>query len=97
MFKKMIAKVREDYSYWCWCESCLAEYERKPAPKTTPMRYAVAFMRYFMWSFIPHCVWGTICKIKGHDWHEDGYCGPDSGAIDMECKRCGESHHHQLY
>lgn len=38
-----------------------------------------------------------ICKVRGHEWIEDGYAGPDSGAMYMSCSRCGESHTHILY
>jgi len=38
-----------------------------------------------------------ICLRYGHDLVDEGYAGPDSGAIDMVCKRCGWSSHVQLY
>lgn len=37
------------------------------------------------------------CRREGHDLIDEGYAGPDSGAIDMTCVRCGYSYHHQLY
>lgn len=37
------------------------------------------------------------CRFSGHDLEDNGYAGPDSGAIHMDCKRCGMSWHTQLY
>lgn len=31
------------------------------------------------------------CKVIGHDLHDDGWAGPDSGCIDVNCHRCGWS------
>ena len=47
-----------------------------------------------VWSRILH---NTVCKQYGHDLEDNGYAGPDSGAIDMYCHRCGGSWHTQLY
>lgn len=30
-----------------------------------------------------------VCFIYGHDLHDDGFAGPDSGCIDINCHRCG--------
>lgn len=38
-----------------------------------------------------------ICDRRGHDLEDYGYAGPDSGAIDMHCHRCGKNWHEQLY
>lgn len=37
------------------------------------------------------------CEVHGHDFEDHGYAEPDSGAIDLDCRRCGFSVHHQLY
>lgn len=37
------------------------------------------------------------CNWQGHDWEENGYANPDSGAIVMDCKRCGYHVSHTLY
>lgn len=29
------------------------------------------------------------CRISGHDLVDEGFAGPDSGCIEMVCKRCG--------
>lgn len=29
------------------------------------------------------------CNVVGHDIVDEGYAGPDSGCIDLVCKRCG--------
>ena len=45
-----------------------------------------------IWLFI--CYWvmfNTVCRIKGHDLVDEGYATPDSGCINMSCKRCGYS------
>ncbi len=39
-----------------------------------------------------------VCKIKGHDLVDNGYATPDSGCIQMDCRRCGYSYPtHWLY
>lgn len=37
------------------------------------------------------------CRILGHDFEDEGYANPDSGAIIMVCQRCGLTHRHRLY
>lgn len=39
----------------------------------------------------------AICTVRGHDWEDQSSAGPDSGDVTVECKRCGEFHHTQLY
>lgn len=39
----------------------------------------------------------VICRIKGHEWVDESYGGPESGAMAGRCERCGHSFHHQLY
>ena len=39
----------------------------------------------------------VTCRIKGHEWVDDSYGGPESGAMSGHCERCGHSFHHQLY
>lgn len=31
----------------------------------------------------------TQCLVVGHDLVDEGHAGPDSGCIDLSCKRCG--------
>ena len=39
-----------------------------------------------------------ICKRVGHNMEDTGsYGGPDSGCIDLTCRRCGYNFHHILY
>jgi hypothetical protein len=33
-----------------------------------------------------------LCKFKGHKWQDEGNVTPESGYIEMCCKRCGYSH-----
>jgi hypothetical protein len=37
------------------------------------------------------------CEVDGHDWLDQSSAGPDSGSIDLVCRRCGESVHTTLY
>lgn len=37
------------------------------------------------------------CATEGHRIVDNSYGGPDSGCIDLECRRCGWSHHVTLY
>jgi hypothetical protein len=34
---------------------------------------------------------GAVCALLGHAWIDNGFGGPDSGCIEMECTRCGFS------
>jgi len=39
-----------------------------------------------------------VCKIKGHDLEDRGCATPETGYIDMTCRRCGFSYpRHILY
>lgn len=37
------------------------------------------------------------CERLGHDWDYSADIGPDSGSEDIDCKRCGLSHHINYY
>lgn len=39
----------------------------------------------------------TICHKYGHNLVEEGYANPDSGYIEMTCKRCHKEWHQTLY
>lgn len=48
------------------------------------------FLILICWGWIYHyCIAVPLCKIKDHDWEDEGYASPDSGCIDMVCQRCG--------
>ena len=51
----------------------------------------------YIWTDIKDRISPIICRFFGHDWMEDGYAGPDSGWMSMDCRRCGKSHYHTLY
>lgn len=38
-----------------------------------------------------------ICDREGHKIQDNGYGGPDSGCVHLDCLRCGWSHHVTLY
>lgn len=38
-----------------------------------------------------------ICEKEGHDWVDNSYGGPESGCVDLECRRCHQSHYQTLY
>lgn len=46
---------------------------------------------------IRYYIAAIICKIKGHDWKDNSYAGPESGYMGVECKRCGLSSGSHLY
>ena len=33
----------------------------------------------------------VVCQVRGHDLVDEGYGNPESGCIDVCCKRCGWS------
>jgi hypothetical protein len=37
------------------------------------------------------------CKIIGHNFQVNEYGGPETGGVDWECTRCGQSGHHTYY
>ena len=39
----------------------------------------------------------TVCRIKGHDWEDTSYGGPNRGYESGHCNRCGWSFHHTMY
>ena len=43
----------------------------------------------WMWSGVKMLFLRIVCRIYGHDWEDLGYATPESGCIDMVCKRCG--------
>ncbi len=49
--------------------------------------------RGFVWYCIRETVMWQIrklvCRIKGHDFVDTSYATPDTGAMGMECQRCG--------
>lgn len=38
-----------------------------------------------------------VCVVKNHDWVDDSYGGPDSGADGGHCARCGYSFYVRMY
>ena len=38
-----------------------------------------------------------ICEWQGHELVDEGYAGPDSGCIDIVCRRCGWNYRKTLY
>ena len=63
-------------------------------PESTPL------CAYYLQEFIlgvSSNVDRLICDKFGHKYVDYGHAGPDSGPIDLECSRCGYSHHEQLY
>lgn len=33
----------------------------------------------------------ALCRLLGHRLEDDGHAGPESGCIDLQCRRCGWS------
>ncbi len=81
-FKKLWAELKDEYGF-----ALCFEYPRNRMRAV--MDVAMVFLRHFIQS-LP-------CRWKGHAWEDHGYAGPESGAIDMECSRCGKCFHVQLY
>lgn len=39
-----------------------------------------------------------VCRVRGHDFADDGFGGPECGCIDIRCQRCGFGYgRHWLY
>ena len=77
----------EESKMYAWCDSTLVQWPG--------WRIKLAAVKYFLtpdWTF--KRVW---CRITDHKWVDEGYAGPDSGAIVMVCQRCDETHCTQLY
>jgi hypothetical protein len=32
-----------------------------------------------------------LCRMRGHELYDDGFADSESGCIDINCRRCGES------
>ena len=81
-----------DYEYAVW------EYtmDHRSHPK---LRAFVDEVNPWSWWRVKEIVGTRICKLRGqHVWGDDtGYAGPDSGAVEMECKCCGYGFRNVLY
>lgn len=51
----------------------------------------------WLWFTLMCMFWEAWCDQFGHDWEDTSEAGPESGDMSGYCKRCGYSHHHQLY
>jgi hypothetical protein len=38
-----------------------------------------------------------LSRMCDHDWIDDSHAGPDSGNIDMTCRKCGKTCYASLY
>lgn len=56
-------------------------------------RRLIGFYLKFIWSVLL----AMRCGFTDHDWIDNSTAGPDSGDMDMYCRRCGKTFHHQLY
>ena len=59
-------------------------------------RWTFDFLYYIGWP-IRDLIAQLVCRVKGHDWQDNSYGGPETGCIDMDCRRCGYGFHHTLY
>ena len=51
-------------------------------------------------SLIANLAWlieALECIMLDHEWVDCSSAGPESGDIDLRCRRCGYHVHHQLY
>lgn len=78
-----------EYSYYCAMD---CDAQGKPI-KPTIWDYICCLYQ----DLVGHHIARLICKIRDHNLVDEGYAGPDSGAMDMRCVRCGQHWHHQLY
>lgn len=76
--------------------ACMTMYFEKSQGNTSYYPVALAYLECVYYPIKQYILY-SICEHTHHDWEEHGYAGPESGAIDMECKRCGHNIHHQLY
>lgn len=78
----MIGELKENWDHYKLC----CGYDRE-----NPSVLNFLFMNF------KYKYWDLVCKLKGHDWVDNSYGNPETGCIEMECKRCGYYFHETLY
>ena len=74
-----------------------------PLPVIVAYWRVAAYVRRFYLGALAEILWieakrVLICNRRGHDLEDTGsYAGPDSGAEDLTCKRCGFHFRHVYY
>lgn len=49
------------------------------------------------WGSFAWAVKALYCVLTEHAWVDCSHAGPESGDMDVECRRCNLHFHHQLY
>jgi len=57
----------------------------------------IEFMRLFVTNSIRNGLAVILCRRYGHKFEDDSRACSESGIIHVDCVRCGQQHHHQLY
>ena len=55
------------------------------------------FAYLFITSSVRNGLAVVLCRQYGHKFEDDSHAGAESGVIHVDCVRCGQQHHHQLY
>jgi len=73
------------------CEGC--EHQHKPHKP----RLLFFICKEVWWRTAQWFTKNIICRFKGHDYEDTGYATPNTGAMGLECRRCGHGGTTVLY
>lgn len=86
--------LRSDWAHWKYFDAYDAEAQ---VSYHTGNKSTIILATTFTWSQVRQLSLVVWCSLFGHDIEDIGYAGPDSGAMDFVCTRCGWNQHIQLY
>ena len=95
----MLSKIRDwwlDQRRWPdrWDYQTICADEDKRA---SGIGFVIFKLKGFIWYFTKHQIDRLLCKVFGHRLADRSVATPDSGNMDVECKRCGEYWSNPLY
>jgi len=72
-------------------EACIAETCEGCKHKNVPRKPRLLFFicKEAWWRPAQWLTKNIICRFKGHDFESTDYATPDTGAMGLECRRCG--------
>jgi hypothetical protein len=73
--------IQQDIGYMVACEGY-----------SIPAARRAAIRAHIGWAFS-----ALRCLLTDHKLQDNSYGGPDSGCIDLNCRRCGRNYHTALY
>lgn len=79
--KKLLAFIKSEWEWYCAATEMTKAFDSKAKPNV------LEFIQIYGESFLR----SLYCRLTDHDLIDEGFATPDSGCIDIVCKRCGWS------